>query len=251
MKLRKWIVLFVLLLCIPVSAAAQPSHISDQYGLLDAQQLQALEQKASALSNEYGCGLYILVVNDYTDYATSTFRFAMDTFEARDMGLGSEKTGVLLMLSMADRDYELLFHGKYTDEAFTEYGRDKMEERFLDEFRYDNFYEGFNEYLDCCGEYLEAARQGHPFDRQKEFSVLFFLPGLIAALVTGIVTYIPMKSAAEKLNADDYLNPGSLNIRHRTDLFVNRTVVRTPKESSSGSGSSHRSGSYSGRSGKF
>lgn len=251
MKLRKWILLFVLLLCIPICAAAQPNHVYDQYGLLDADEAAALEQKAAALSREYGCGLYILVVHDYTDYASSTFSFAIDTFEAREMGMGSDKTGVLLMLSMADRDYELLFHGKETDTIFTEYGRDKMEERFLDEFRYDNFYEGFHAYLDCCGEYLEAARQGHPFDRQKEFSVLFFLPGILAAVITGIVLYAPMKSAVQKQDADDYLVSESLKLHHRTDLFVNRTVVRTPKESSSSGGSSHRSGSYSGRSGKF
>ena len=80
-------------------------------------------------------------------------------------------------------------------------------------------------------------------------------PALGAAILAGVLTSIPMHSAKKKREADVYRVPGSLNIRRRSDMFLHRSVTRTPREtesSSSGSDShNYSSGSHSGSSGKF
>lgn len=231
---------------------ARLDHVTDLYGLLSDSEVRNLEGQAKALSEKYGCSLYILVVKDYTNYADSTFQFAINVFEQYELGWGADHTGVMLMLSMADRDYELLFHGSLTDRAFTEYGRDQLESHFLREFRNDDFYEGFQEYLSYTGELLEADRNGQPVEKPRQFSILFFLPGVIAAAVTGIVLTAPMKSAGQKREANDYLVYDSVQLYRQSDIFLKTTTVRTPRNTDSGSsGGSHHSGGYSGRSGKF
>lgn len=264
MKKQKIIVFFLAfaLFCampLHVSAAGDSdaglTHVTDLYGLLTQQEAAALEQQAGALSQDYECSLYILVVKNYQDYARDTFEFCRQVFANYNLGWGSDKDGVLLMLSVADRDYEFVFHGDRTEYAFTEYARDYIEDEMLPEFRNNHYYEGFRAYLNVCGEALEAARNGHPLERQKSFSVLMFLPGFIAAVITYSVLTAQMKSQGMKRDANQYME-GRVNLTDQRDLFINRTVTRTRKNTDSGSrgsshGSSHSSGGYSGRSGKF
>ena len=134
--------------------------------------------------------------------------------------------------------------------------------------RDNDYYGGFNEYLNVCQEFLEAATEGSPIgegetsrnDAGGGFSILFFLPGLFLAGVTAVVLIVPMHSAGVKTQADDYIVPGSMRLTRQSDHFLRRTVSRTPRQkesdhhSSGGGGSvshSYSSGSHSGRSGKF
>lgn len=232
---------------------AKLPYVTDTYGLLTDSERASLERQAAEASAKHGCSFYVLVVRNYRDYASDTFRFAQAAFEEYNLGWGSEKNGVMLMLSMEERDYELLFHPESNDDVFTEYGRDKMEERFLRYFRNNDFAGGFREYLNCCDEYYDAYESGHPIDRPKNW-LLAMIPGAIAALFTGSAVKAPMKSIGLKRNANAYVE-GSLQITNKQDNWVNHTQTRvrrqTQQNRSSGSGSSHHSGSYSGRSGKF
>lgn len=264
MKKQKITVFFLALLLVcalPLTAFAAGdsdaglAHVTDLYGLLTQQEAAALEQQAGALSQEYECSLYILVVKDYRDYARDTFEFCRQVFTNYNLGWGSDKDGVLLMLSMADRDYEFVFHGDRTEYAFTEYARDCIEDEMLPEFRNNQYYEGFRNYLNVCGKALAAARDGHPLEYQKSFSVLMFLPGVIVAAITYAVLTAQMKSQGMKRDANQYME-GRVNLTEQQDQFINRTVTRTRKNTDSGSrggshGSSHSSGGFSGRSGKF
>lgn len=250
----------LLLLSLPVTAfaagdeKAELYHVTDLYGLLSTEETGKLESLAENISSRNGCSVYVLVVKDYRDYDTNTFDFAKGVFSDYKLGWGEDKEGVMLMLSMADRDYELIFHGPRTENAFTEYGRDRLEDRMLRCLRENRYYDGFVEYMTCCDEYLTAAENGKPVDYEKGFSFLFFLPGLMAAGVTFTALYVPMHSAGIKREAGDYITSSKMNLRDQRDVFVNRTVHRRPRntESSGGShGSSHSGGGYSGRSGKF
>lgn len=184
----------------------------------------------------------------------------------------------MLLLSMEERDYNLDFYSSRANRIFTEAGRDQMEDRFLRYFRQDDFYGGFREYLSTCEEYLLAAQNGHPvgegessnawgggsaygdryYEKEKPSPALALIPGGLAALLVGIFTSAPMRSARQKRDANQYVQ-GRLNLRRRSDMFLNRTVTRSPRNTDSGgshgSGGSHShsysSGGHSGRSGKF
>jgi uncharacterized membrane protein YgcG len=55
-----------------------------------------------------------------------------------------------------------------------------------------------------------------------------------------------MDTVQEAVQADRYLDPGSVNLHHSADYFLYRTVNRVKREKESGS--SHSSSSSSGRS---
>lgn len=259
----------LLLLCLTGSAFAADTsqvYVTDEAGLFTDDQRQALTARAAAISEKYGFGVYIVTLEDFRDYTNSSNieKFAVRYYDQRSFGFGSDRAGTMLMLSMAERDYVLDFNSSRADTVFTEAGRDWMENRFLLHFRGNDFYSGFNEYLNTCEEYLEAAQNGEPVgqgqsssaDREKPSPALALIPGAVAALLVGILTCVPMRSAGVQRDADQYVVRGSLNLRRRSDMFLHRSVSRRPRETQSsggpGGGSHHySSGSHSGRSGKF
>lgn len=264
------VLLALLLICCLSTAAfaADPQlyHVTDEAELFTIEQWQALEQRATDISEKYNFGVYIITVEDFRDYSNTSNieKFAVKLYDDYGLGYGDDRAGVTLLLSMEQRDYNLDFNSKRSKEIFTEAGRDWMENRFLLYFRADDFYNGFNEYLNTCEEYLEAAQNGEPVgqgqpssaDEGKLSPAFALIPGAIAALLAGILTSAPMHSAKTKRDADQYVVHGGLNLRRRSDMFLHRSVSRRPREtqqsSSGGSGSHHySSGSHSGRSGKF
>lgn len=275
MKRRYFAVLFALMLlvgCFAVSAAAtqaQLNYVTDEAGIFSASELTALENRAAEISEKYHFGVYIITLPDYRDYTTSSSveTCAMELYDDNDLGWDSDRAGTMLLLSMEERDYDLDFYSSRADRIFTEAGRDRMEDRFLRYFRQDDFYGGFREYLNTCEEYLLAAEEGHPVGEgesrysdqdEKPSPALALIPGGLAALLVGIFTSAPMRSARQQRDANQYVQ-GRLNLRRRSDMFLNRTVTRRPRNTdpgnSHGSGGSHShsysSGGHSGRSGKF
>ena len=233
-----------------------------------------MEQRATEISEKYNFGVYIVTLDNYLNYhgSSNIEKFTMSYYDENGFGYGDDKAGTTLLLSMAERDYDLDFNSERANEIFTYSGREQMKSRFLAYFRQNDFYGGFDEYLSTCEEYLQAAADGTPvgasddvpdgywdnytdYDNERLPLWIALIPGAIAAILAGVLTSIPMHSAKKKQDADVYRVPGSLDIRRRSDMFLHRSVTRTPREtesSSSGSDShNYSSGSHSGSSGKF
>ena len=278
-RLLLTLVTLLLVLALPMAAfAAQDDsdaklrYVTDAAKLMTAEQDAALEARAKEISQEYEFSVYIIALDNYQVYAQQTdfWDASVEIYDSYELGWGPEKAGACLMLSMQERDFCLHFNSDQANYVFSEGGRDLIEDRILGYFRDNDYYGGFNEYLNCCQEYLEAARNGTPIEegstsRNDEESstfvniVFFCLPGLFAAAVTAVVLVVPMHSAGTKNQADDYAVPGSMRLTRQSDHFLRRTVTRTPRQkeqsSSSSSGgsvsTSHSTGSHSGRTGKF
>lgn len=278
MKRRYFAILLMaalLVSCFAVSALAtqaQLNYVTDEAGLFTDTERGTLESRAQEISERYNFGVYIITLPDYRDYTTSSSveTCAMELYDDNTLGWGSDRAGTMLLLSMQERDFDLDFYSSRANRIFTEVGRDRMEDRFIPYFRNDNFYGGYMEYLNTCEEYLRTAEEGHPVGEgesrysgqdEKASPALALIPGGIAALLVGIFTSAPMHSAKQQRDANQYVR-GRLNLRRRSDMFLNRTVSRSPRNtesrssgSSGSSGGSHShsysSGGHSGRSGKF
>lgn len=244
--------------------------ITDKAGLLTAEEVRTLEDRASEISTRYEMGVYIIALDDFQKYSNyrSLSNAAMDIYDSYGLGLGEDKAGVTLMLSMAERDYNLDFYGSRADYAFTEAGRDRMEDRIVSRLRNDDYYGAFSAWLDLCDSYLRAAKDGNPVgqgepssaDWQEDSEGMGFLaviPGIVAAALTGAVLVAPMRTAGQKANANDYVVDGSLELTRRSDMFLRRSVTRRPRQNNSnsrpggGGGIHYSGGGHSGRSGKF
>lgn len=240
-------------------------YVSDAAGLLTHDQQQSLEKAARSVSQQYGCGIYVITINNFREFGFKNIDdCAEGFFNHYQMGLGSERNGSLLLLSMEDRDYALKAHGSIAHTAFTDYGSRRLAESFLDDFQKNDWYGGFSDYINNAGEFLGRAAAGNPVDVPQQNTELS--SGAKLAIMIGFPTLIAfgacqgmkrqMKSVKKQLDADDYLIPGGVHLDVKQDVFVNRsvarTVIRTERSSGGGGGGTTiNSGGFSGHSGKF
>lgn len=281
MKKIKRIILFALLLSLLLcttayagDSEARLNYVTDEAGLLSMAEYSILNDAAAQISAEYGCSVYIITVNDYTAYSSGDiYTCATEMFTGYNLGYGEDKNCVLLILSMADRDYSLIAHGAVGNAAFTDYGKDVMSDNFLDDFADNDWFGGFEDYIDYAEYMLAEAAKGTPVDiviephvenHQMNIALIIAVPCLVAFIVCSVFK-AQMKTVRRKRTADDYVR-GNVNLHVKEDIYTHTTTTRRriERENNSGSysrssssggssfgGTTVRSGGFSGKSGKF
>lgn len=273
--LTVFLAVLIVLFIIPARASADtegtplPYYVSDVAGILTEEQRLDLENTARQISQKYGCGVYIVTLEDYREYdaGSDVFSFAQDFYRSYQLGVGDSKSGVLLLLSMADRDYSLVTYGGNAHYAFTDYGQQVIASEFLDDFRKNDWYGGFSDYLNCCSDLLARADRGEPLDivydnhsrlsTGASLAIIIGVPLLISFFVCEAMKR-QMKPVSRQSGADEYIVPGGIDLSLKRDVFVNRSVTRTvirhenrgPSGGSMG-GTTVNSAGFSGHSGKF
>ncbi len=276
----------VLLMGLALTAlAVEPTgHVLDLAELLDEEERQTLEDQAQDIETAYNCGLYIVTVDDYWDYASTPFDAACAIYDANGFGVGEDRDGLVLLLSMDDRDFATALYGPWAHTAFSDYALERQEAEFLDDFRYDDWYGGFADFLTTSEQCLAAAAAGTPVEDPVTTTgpveappptlqgthrgsktltwsagLRVFLQDFAVALVLGLVLCLGLKqgmrSVKAKTTAREYMRADGSRLSERVDQFTHATHTRRTIQSNvnrSGGGShSHHSGGFSGRSGKF
>lgn len=244
--------------------------VADSAGLLTEEENASLNSLAEELSRAYGCEIIIITVPELEGWNVEELSEAI--YNQYEFGCGAEKSGVMLLLSMAERDFDMLAHG-YGNTAFTDYGKDQLMDCVLPYLGRNDWYGGFYEFISLCGSYLEAAGNEAPVDVHSDYVpgygytdydpgpqltpvklVIALIIGLIVAAIVSGVQKAKMKSTAIQTRADRYMS--ELKLTEREDRYLNTTRTRTPRSSSSGGsrgggGTSVRSSGFSHHSGKF
>lgn len=252
------------LLCVPAlgvgetadtaSEGSTMQYVIDIADLLSYDAWKTLEDSASELSAQYGCGVYIVTLEDYSEYGSSIETVIEDAYDQLELGEGDGRDGIVLMLSMSERDFATFTYGERAEYAFNSYGLKQLEESFLDNFADDDWYGGFSDYLTTCGDYLALADSGQPVRADPRGAmVLMVILALVISLVICLVLKTKMKSVHKKAEANAYVTAAGLKLAQHQDLYTHTTETRTKIESKSAGSSSSFSGSSggSGRSGKF
>ncbi len=259
-------VFFVILLCFTLMVsvfAGNSAYVIDEAELLSASEEKRLSEKASDLSFAAGIGVYIVTTENYTKYASDIHEASVTLYESHDLGIGNGKNGIMLLLSMNDRDYYLLSHGEDANYAFNDAAKDFLANGFLEEFRNDDWYDGFDDYLIKSSYAIEVAEEGTPLGTEEdamEVNVIgIFISFILALIVSFFICHAlkkKMLSVAEQQRAASYIAKNGVDITTREDRYIRTTVSRTRivrNNNNSRSGGSSRSsgGGYSGRGGKF
>ncbi len=235
-------------------AGAQLYYVTDAASLLSSEEDVTLEALAETVSKQYGVGVYVVTVDDYLDFSEEgAYEATYTIYHGYEMGEGENRDGIMLMLSMADRDYALFCYGDQAEYAFSDTAQQQLEDAFLDNFAEDDWYGGFEDYVTACATCLELAANGRPVRASRTIPILVVIGASL--LIAGIVLAVlrsKMKSVAAKTTAESYIS-GTLQLTERSDTFTHRTETRRKieKRSSSGGGHSESGGGGSGRSGKF
>ena len=236
---------------------SEPDSVSMQYvfdisDLLTYEEWEELETRAADISNRQHCGVYFALVDDFTDYGDgSVYEVTYQLYHGSELGFGKDRDGIIVLLSMEERDYATFVYGEYAEYAFDDFGQEKLEERFLDDFGNNDWYGGISDYLVACDEFLTRADEGRPV-RSSPWPKVAIAAGISCLIAGGICFLVlcSMKSVHQKKEADAYLTEGGLHLTQQYDRYSHTTETRTKIEKSSSS-SSESGGGGSGRSGKF
>lgn len=262
-RIFAFVTALVLSLSLCLTAQAESFAVGGFYdfsGMTTAEEQQALGQMANEISAQYNVGVYGFIMDDYWEYSDVSMEDAADVL----YDTMPEEDALLLILSMAERDYLLIAYGEYGHYAFNDEGRQYLTDYFLDDFANDDWVTGFEDYFSWTGDYMEAANAGEPYSgsnipmgtEEKMVTVLFMLGiALLIAWIRGIIMSRKMRSVAKAHAASDYAK-GGIQLSRRSDVFTHRTVSRQKIQQnttrSSGGGSTVRSsGGGHGTRGKF
>lgn len=230
-------------------------YLLDRYGLLTEVEQSAIESMAKQASEKHGCGIYVMLVDDFTQLNGNTdiYKANYTYYHDNSMGLGEGRDGIFLLLSMGARDFSFFVYGENAEYAFNSWGQKALEAEFIDDLGDDRWYDGVEDFVSTCDEYLELAAQGEPV-RESPMAKIGLSTGISSfiALLLSAGLWNKNKGAKKKTSAHGYV-AGTLIPGEREDIFVNTTVTRRIIEDNSDSSSSvsRSGGGGSGRSGKF
>ncbi len=262
-------VCFALALVMCTAAFASGSkYIIDKYELLDSATQQSMEAQAKSMASAYDMGTYLLIVDDIG--SKSARDFAKGYWNKKDLGVGSNKSGILFLIAVDSRDYVTITHGQALD-TFTDYRIDAMEEDIVDYLANDEWEDACQVYLDDCQETFEFKATHNvamdydtdPSSSSHDDSVIGFddlaIPAGIAfviALIVMICVRLALKAQLKSVDAQDsahaFMNR-PVDIMHAGEVFGGTVVTKTPipksNNSSGGGGSWSDSGGFGGSSG--
>lgn len=252
-----------------LSLSAQ-TYVIDEASILDSYEQINLEEKAKQLSQVYDSAVYLVTVENFKagGYEGTIEDYAYDYYMAHDFGKDTSKNGLMLILSMAERDFDIMAYGEFGNLAFTDFGKQALEDSFLSDFGDNEWFKGFSSYLKKTEYLLKWAEKGKPYDIHSFARKIERLPfNFILALIISLIIASRKTSLKKKgLNtisgateAGNYLVSQSVNFTKRNDVYTHTTKSSTKIVSSSSSSSSHgysggttvRSNGSSHHSGKF
>lgn len=241
------------------------SRLQDQANLLSDSEYRELSAKLDEISARQQLDVVIITTQDLGGYAYPS-DYAEYLFTSCGFGFGSSKDGILLLVSMAERDWHIATHG-YAITAFTDAGLAYIEDEFLSYLSDGEYEKAFDTFASLCDDFLTQAKYQTPYDYDnlpKEPLSLSWIPlsygiGLVIALLIVAGMKGQLKTVRSAATANNYICRDRLNITDVRDVFLYRNVTRVPipkdDNSSRGGSSTHHSssggGSFGGRGGKF
>lgn len=240
--------------------SAEMNYIFDLSDQLTAEEWQEAEARAADISQRHNCGVYVVFVNNFKKYGVGddVYKTTYELYHSNELGMGEGRDGIIILLSMAKRDYAMFVYGKNASYAFNSYGQKQLEDAFLGYFSDNDWCGGVSHYLDTCDEYLTLAEDGTPVRSSPVPLILAVVAGsCVIALVVCLILRAKMKSVHKGVDANVYATGGGLTLTDSYDHYSHTTESRTKisDESSGGGGggstSSCSGGGGSGRSGTF
>lgn len=212
----------------------------------------------------------VVVVTEESLDGQSARDYAADYYDYNDYGMGEDKDGILLLVSMEEREWFILTTG-YGIDAFSDADLGRLEDVFLSELSSGNYQEAFLAFAEECDSHLTYIEnrvddgEGYQQDYGEDYEEVYVVeeehfPNVILSLVIGLLlAFIPvsimsgqLKSVKAQRAAGVYIKSGSEKITLRRDDFLYHTINRVPrpKENHHSGGSRGGGGSFRGSSGR-
>lgn len=166
---RRWIGFWVmlcmaLLLSVTAYASEEPTYIFDHADIFTNDEETLLKWYAEEAETIHKIGLYVATVEDYKVYdEADVFEAARRYYILNDLGVGPEHGGLLLLLSMAERDFAMIAYGEYANTVFYDVRMEIMSEQFANKVSGSegDMYDSCDYYLSWRLNDLETFRTNH------------------------------------------------------------------------------------------
>ena len=238
-------------------------RVVDGANLLDTQQEVLLLQKLDQLSEDRQFDFVIVTVE--TLDGISAIAYADDFFDYNGYGMGTDRDGVLLLVSMEERELWISTSG-FGMEAITDSRSDDILSEITPMLSEGDYAGAFSTFTDRCDNLVIKARNFGEDGSEKLASESFpvgsslfvsMIIGVIAAGCVGAALKRQLKSVRPQNGAADYTKSTLPDLTVEQDIYLYSTMSKRPKpkSNSSSSGSSgHRSSSgrsHGGSGGRF
>ena len=231
-------------------------RMNDNAGILTEDEDNELEDALEELSLRQSFDVTIATIESLESVnADNMEQYADDFYDYCQYGYGSDRDGVLLLVSVGDRKWHISTCG-YGITAFTDAGIQYLGQQMTPSMAEGDYAAAFRTFVQWSDTYIDAARAGHPYDvntlpREPLSLMYLFLAlgiGLVLAAIIVSVMKSRLRSVAFEQDAANYVREGSMNLTNRRELFLYRDVQRTKHveerdSDSSGGSSTHTSSS--------
>lgn len=160
---KRIIALMMLIMLLAVTPAMaftddQLYFVTDNADILTDEEDYALETAAAELSNTYGFGIYMVLVDSYLDFNSDIVECTRNIYYNYDLGYGSDCEGMILLVSISERDMYLSAEGYIANDVFGEDVRDAILDEVAAWFGEDDWAGGLRAFINESGMYLEDAQ---------------------------------------------------------------------------------------------
>lgn len=275
MRKRITAVLLIVLLCFSFRIAVmaqEETNVSsvNELRLVDMANLlrESDKKELLVLLNEISQRqqLDIVVVTVESLNGKTPMEYADDFYDENGYGFGAEKDGVLLLISMEERDWRIATTG-YGITVFTDAGITYISEQILPALGDGDYVGAFRTFVQLCDAFIMQAKEGEPYDTGNFPKVPFpfgmnvciaLAVGFVFAIITTTIMKSSLKSVRFQPAATDYVRSGSMKITDSRELFlyahINRVERQKESDAQGGGSTTHTSSSgttHGGGGGKF
>lgn len=246
----------------PTSLTADQKSVYDQANLFSEAEVIDLEAKIKSIANVYDMDIIILSTLDTNNKTCQ--EYADDFYDDNDLGKGIDKSGILLLIDMDNRELHLSTSG-----AAIKYFTDQRQENILENITANGlgdkeYYKASIAFLNSSKDYLnKGIPSSRPAALSKPKKSLGLIDGAISlgsGAIASALFFFKTKSSYEMKNPIKQSNfkvNSKVNLLQKQDILLdtvttNRVISKANKDDSDVTSTTHTaaSGKTHGGSGK-
>lgn len=239
--------ILVMNLAVCAAAATDTGLLYDEADLLTSAEETELLTKLQSVGAEHQAQLIVVTLPSMN--GGDIDQFVEYIYDSMNFGIGENRDGVLLLVSMDPRQYRILSNG-YAGSAIDVGTIDRIGEAIVPDLSAGYYADAFAAFAEQCDYYLDGYQNGYPFNFGQKLMVALVI-GLVAGLIVALVLKGQLKTVYKQNQARSYVKPGTMQLTTNSDIFLYHDVKRTPRPKSNSSGSRSSSSSRSVGGGSF
>lgn len=223
--------------CLSVSAYKWTDNVYDNEDQLASYQANSLDSYLKRISEDNDC--LVAVATDTYCYGSAE-SYAKNIYKTYFDDSDYENGGILLFVSMNERNYGIYCEGKAYDKIFKSSVLDEIEDAIIPYLSEGDVYSALNAFANKCEEALAkyTSVSVNPLWIPIALGI-----GIVIAFIVVLIMKSQLKSVHFQSAAEDYVKSGSFHLTESRDIFLYSTITRTPKPQPKSSGGG-RSGSF-------